>query len=329
METYTTYIGKSSGPGFSRSGEAQEAVLRTLCYFDLFQYPLTRKEVQHFLPEHFDPDHTRLALDELVCRQQIFLFDGFYSLANDPARVQRRRDGNERAVRLLEKARRIGRFLHQFPFVEAIAVSGSLSKNFADPDADIDFFIITKANRLWTARTLMHLYKKFTFITGRQHYHCMNYYIDEEAFLLQEQNIFTAVEIKTLLPVCGEEATQAFFSANKWADDWLPCCDYRLQRSKDPKRSWLKRLGEWMLRGSMGQRLESFFFRTSTRRWKRKQEQGLRNNKGLRMGLVSHPHYAKSDPGDFQQKILSLYAERVKALLQKNEEQPVIVSSAK
>lgn len=329
METYTAYFRKTSGQVSSQARPAEEAVLRTLCYFDLFQYPLTRKEIQSFLPLSLSPEQTGLVLDELVCRQQIFLYDGFYSLVNDPARMQRRRDGNERAVQLLEKARRIGRFLHQFPFVEAVAVSGSLSKNFADPDADIDFFIITKANRLWTARTLMHLYKKFTFLTGRQHYHCMNYYIDEEAYRLEEQNIFTAVEIKTLLPVCGKKATQAFFSANKWADEWLPCCDYRLQWSRDPRRTWLKRFGEWMFNGAVGRRLEAFLFRTSARRWKRKEQQGLRNNKGLRMGLVSHPHYAKSNPGDFQQRILSLYAERLAALLQKNEEQPVIVSSAK
>ena len=31
----------------------------------------------------------------------------------------------------------------------------------------------------------------------------MNYYIDEEALQISDKNIYTAVEVVTLVPVCG------------------------------------------------------------------------------------------------------------------------------
>ncbi len=118
--------------------------------------------------------------------------------------VKRRQQGNLRAEQLLPKAMKIGRFLSVFPYVRGIGISGSLSKMYAHEKADFDFFIITKANRLWIARTFMHLFKKLTFLTGKQHYYCMNYYLDEKALKLRDQNIYTAVEAITLIPVSGK-----------------------------------------------------------------------------------------------------------------------------
>ncbi|MEQ1678123.1 MAG: hypothetical protein ABL876_15555, partial [Chitinophagaceae bacterium] len=202
-----------AGPGATNSSPAgaEEAVLKTLAYFDIFHYPLTQTEIHTFLPATVSPARVEQALARLLEQQTIFQHDGFFSLHNNPLLVHRRMKGNEKAVELLAKGQQIGRFLYQFPFVKAVGISGSLSKNFAGQKADIDFFIITSANRLWIARTLMHLYKKLTFLTGRQHLHCMNYYVDEQAFVLEERNVFTATELKTVLPVSGDKDMQSFF----------------------------------------------------------------------------------------------------------------------
>src|SRR4030095_7313073 len=177
----------------------ETGILRIMAYFDIFQYPLTKKEITQFLPELFSDAKLDLILQSMVLNKTVFLHSDFYSLHDNPLLACRRKEGNLRAKNLIPKGYSIGKFLYRFPFVRAIAISGSLSKNFADENADIDFFIITKANRLWIARTIMHLFKKLTFITGHQHYFCMNYYIDEEAWLIQDKNIFTAIEIGTLL----------------------------------------------------------------------------------------------------------------------------------
>ena len=296
---------------------AEEAVLKILAYFDIFHYPLTASEVQTFLEIELPAAILDSTLAILVEKKIIFQQEEFYSLQNNPLLVYRRRQGNERAITLLKKANRIGRFLYQFPFIKAVGISGSLSKNFAPDKADIDFFIVTSTNRVWIARTLMHIYKKFTFITGRQHYHCMNYYMDEQAFKLQEENIFTAIELKTLLPVCGTTVLQDFWTANEWANAWLPACTCRSQAQADPGRSWIKGLGEWILSGKLFNKLDDYLLGITTRRWKRKEQKGVTNDKGLIMGLITDKHFTKSNAGDFQGKVLSHYQSKAEAVLQK------------
>lgn len=300
---------------FDKNVAGKESVLKTLAYFDLFRYPLTGEEIAKFMNRQASIHHVEQWLSELVNEGTVFLHHGFYSLQDNPLIVHRRNEGQQRAGELLKKALKIGRFLYQFPFVRGVAVSGSLSKNFADEKADVDLFIITKADRMWLARTFMHFYKKFTFLTGRQHYYCMNYYIDEEAFLLQDKNIYTAIELKTLLPVSGETAMQDFFLANKWADEWLPSCEYRSQQQKDPPKNIFKRLAEWILDNKAGNALDKWLFKITTRRWKNKNKKGKKNNKGMTMELITDRHFAKSDPGNFQAKVLQQYEQKLTTLL--------------
>jgi hypothetical protein len=142
----------------------------------------------------------------------------------------------------------------------------------------------------------------------------MNYYIDEKALLLEEQNIFTAIEIKTLLPVSGEQTIKLFFGTNKWAGEWLPACAYRRQDKSDPPVSLFKKFQEWILNGKIGDRLENYFFRLTQNRWKRKAEKGMRNKKGQTMDLITGKHFARSNPGDFQEKVLALYEQKLSGL---------------
>ncbi|MCX6319078.1 MAG: hypothetical protein NTW29_17505 [Bacteroidetes bacterium] len=293
---------------------AMTAVLHVLAYFDIFRYPLTSAEIKQFAGMDIAEPVLADTLQTLTREGKIFRLLDCYSLQDNPLLVYQRRQGNERAKQLLQKAIRIGRFLYRFPFVSAVGISGSLSKNVADVNADIDFFIITRSNRLWTARTLMHLFKKLTFLTGHQHYYCMNYYVDEQALSLPDRNIFTAIEIKTLLPVSGEKSMQAFFMANQWANDWLPKCNWRPQTHPDKGSALLKRTLEWILGGKAGNKLNHFLWKITDRRWKKKEARKQHNKKGLPMGLVTGLHFAKSNAGDFQGKVLACYEQKVQML---------------
>lgn len=298
----------------------QESILKTLVYFDIFHYPLTREEILRFLDKEVSPAALEEWLQHLIGRGLVFRFSDFYSIQNNPLLAHRRREGNLRAERLLEKAHRIGNFLYKFPYVRAIGVSGSLSKNFADERSDIDFFIITQTNRLWIARTLMHLFKKLTFLTGRQHMYCMNYYIDEQALALDDKNIFTAIELKTVLPVSGEKSMHAFFAANPWAQQWLPACPYRMQQTTETSSSSVKTFGEWLLNNRFGNFLDNYFYRLTTRRWKQKESKGKRNDKGQVMTLITGKHFSRTNPGAFQEKVLTLYEKKLEMLGIKNYE---------
>src|SRR6476660_6597093 len=291
--------------------KAELAILKTLAYFDIFDYPLSEKDIKNFLGCYVSDEIFASALLQLLLDKIIFRVDQFYSLQNNRHRAEERKQGNLRAQSLIAKATRIGAFLYKFPYVRAVAVSGSLSKNYADKKADIDFFIITKANRLWIARTILHLFKKFTFLVGKQNFFCMNYFVDEEALVIPEKNIYTAVEIVTLLPIAGTFTLNKFFDKNQWTKKWLPCYEYRRNLKIAGKGPGFKKFVEWFFNGKTGQKLDSFLYKWTTRRWQKKEQQGRKNSKGRVMNLVTGKHFSKSNPETFQEKILTRYDDKI------------------
>lgn len=305
---------RMSSESLGLQNDEQTRILKVLAYFDIFQYPLSQNEIKQFLGNTSPEGGLDKVLQQMLTSQTIFFHNGFYSLHNNPLLSHKRVEGNQRAEKLLTKADKIGRFLFLFPFVRAIGISGSLSKNFADENADIDFFIITKANRLWIARTIMHLFKKLTFITGHQHFFCMNYYIDEEALLIEDQNIFTAIEVTTLVPVCGRETLDDFFTVNNWSCHFFPPGKKKYLQNDKPVRPFIKRFSEWILDHKLGDHLDKWLLKITTQRWQKKSLKDKRNKNGLRMELITGKHFARSNAGAFQEKVLALYEQKLTGL---------------
>ncbi len=300
--------------------EIKQNILATLAYFDLFNYPLTRTEIYLFLGKKYGYEFFDDGLRCLVINGIIYQFDGFYSLKNDDYLVARRVEGNERATEMIKIAKKVGAFLIRFPYVRGIAISGSLSKNFADKNADIDLFIITAKNRLWIARSIMHFFKKLSFLVNKQHYFCMNYYIDEQALEIKEKNIYTAIEIGTLIPMHGDMAFEKFYAANFWTRNFLPNKTMRLACAKPLKRSFFKSLFEWMLNNRIGNALDNRLMKVTDKRWSKKTILKKLNSHGALLSMSTGKHFAKPDPVGFQTKLLARYDNKLSALLQENED---------
>ena len=298
-------------PILTGSESQRSSVLNTLAYFDIFNYPLKKEEILQYSEIYLNKKDLEEVISSMLAEKLIYCHYDLYMLQNNPLLSHRRLQGNARAEFLLPKAIKIARFLQRFPFVEGVGISGSLSKNFAEQKADFDFFIITTANRLWLARTFMHIFKKFTFLAGKQHQFCMNYYVDQDALLITNQNIFTAIELKTLLPVSGTRAFETLFETNTWSDHYLPQCDFRPIPTTVKSKGAFKRFLEWSFDNSFGEKLDNLFWKLTSKRWKRKQEDGARNEKGQTMGLITGKHFARSNPGAFQEKVLNLYKKKI------------------
>jgi predicted nucleotidyltransferase len=299
--------------------DIKKNILATLAYFDLFNYPLTIDEVFLYLPAKYDQGDFQYTLRSLVIDRLVHKFGKFYTLKNDYFLIERRERGNLKAAELIAIAKRVSNLLIRFPYVRGIAISGSLSKNFADDDSDIDLFIITAKNRLWIARTLMHCFKKLTFLVKKQHYFCMNYYIDEQELQIREKNIYTAIEIATLMPLHGDTVFEQFYNANAWTRDYLPNKCMRLSTAKPLKRSLFKIFTEMLFNNWVGNSIDNFFMNLTSGRWLKKEQQKKRNMRGIILGLDCGKHYAKPDPKNFQCKLIEKYANKVTQLLERSE----------
>jgi predicted nucleotidyltransferase len=301
---------------------ACRSILKVIAYFDVFNYPLKKEEIISFLDAPYTKDQIKEAMFFLLEKEIIFRFDEFFSLQNNYRWIQRRIEGNERAKNQLRTAQKIAAFLFRFPYVRSVAVSGSLSKQFADEKSDIDFFIITAPDRLWIARTFMHFFKKLTFLAGRQHWFCMNYYIDEEGFEIREKNIYTATEIVTALPLRGHDVFQKFLDNNSWIEKYFP--HNKIDKNREQKRqiTLLKPLAELLLNNKIGNWLDKTLMKITIKRWRKKTEQKKRNNNGVLLGMHAGKHFSKPLPGQMQEKVLVRFNLKMEQLMMELQAMP-------
>ncbi|KAA2239019.1 hypothetical protein F0L74_22670 [Chitinophaga agrisoli] len=296
----------------------KDNILATLAYFDMFDYPLTFDEIYAFLENSCEPATFRAALEALTEQQLVFHIQDYYSLKNNTDIAARRSKGNRKALELLHKAERVGAWLIRFPYVRGIGVSGSLSKNFADENSDIDLFIITQRNRLWIARSIMHCFKKLTFLVNKQHYYCMNYYVDEAQLQIVEKNIYTAIEVVTLIPLQGRDAFTAFYNANDWAHHYLPNKDMDAATVAPLQKHSSKSLVEKILNNGLGNWMENVLMKITAKRWHKKTLLQKLNLRGTVMSMSASAHVAKPDPGAFQEKLIERYERKVFSLLEQS-----------
>lgn len=291
-------------------GEVHSAILRTLMYFDLFDYPLTPDEIIRFAPIPLSSlrivEETLQALED---DRMVFRFGEFRSLLNDYAHIERRKHGNRSALEIWDKAVKRSKFIQQFPFVRSVNISGSLSKNYFDAGADFDFFIITAPGRLWLCRTLLTLYKKICLLNSRK-YFCINYFIDTNALEIPDKNIFAATEIITLKNMTGVQVYNQFMEYNKWIREFFP--NYLPVNQLSPageKQNKIKSIVEHLLHNAVGNRLDTWCRRVIVHFWKRKYKAmapaEFENN------FRSRKHVSKHHPHGFQLKVLEGYKRRI------------------
>lgn len=203
----------------------EAAVLRALAYHQVFGHPLAASEVWDALDS---PGIARAAvaaaLDVLVDRGIVETRPGLdrYWIAGMDAGIDlpaRRAVANQRAADHLPQAEAIGRGLMRFPFIDAVAISGSLSKGVLAETGDYDFFVVTRTGRLWIARSLLMIYARR--LPSRE-WLCTNYVVDRSALVFTRQDPFTATELATLIPVSGHRILADMRRANGWAADHRP-----------------------------------------------------------------------------------------------------------
>ncbi len=293
---------------FHNEQETMHYTLYTLQYYACFRHPITPAEIVGSSPVRLTLNEVNEALQQLQHECKVYTCNGYYStLPQIDEIVARRVKGNQLAEQLLPKAAAAGRFIAGFPFVRFVGISGSLSKGYAEKGVtDYDFFIITAANRLWICRTILHLFKKTTFLLGMQGRFCMNYFIDSERLRIEEENFYTAIEISSLVPVYGQEVYDSFTSANKWRHNHLPngYKPYFATGKVNNGMPWFKKLAEAVLGVFMPGKMNTFFMRLTDKWWRRKWARKNYPADQYELAFKTTLHHSKNHPANYQKKIL-------------------------
>lgn len=229
---------------------AENAVLLTVAYADIFDAPISAEALHRFL---IGRPMSQTDIAETVARCQLEQDATTYALPNRQhlfALADRRQT---QAARMWPKARRYGGLLGQLPFVRMVAVTGSLAVDNPTRAADIDYFVVTAPDRLWLARLFILIVGRLARRDGIEI--CPNYIITERQMVLADRGLYEARELVQMVPLSGHDVYRTLMAANEWLVDFLPNAR-TIPIGMDVPRSPWQRAAESVLRGRIGDWLE-------------------------------------------------------------------------
>jgi hypothetical protein len=200
----------------------RRALLRTVAYADIFDYPLDRDQIHRYLIGH---EASRASIEEMIDRDdtlrgRVQCTDGLFHLRGRGGIVATRRRRAETSARLWTIARRWVMAIAWLPLVRSVAITGALAMDNAEPDSDIDLFILTQPGRLWLCRLLVLVLVRVARLRGVRL--CPNFLLSTDRLVLGERNLFTAHEIAQTISVTSSAWSDEFREANRWTAAFLP-----------------------------------------------------------------------------------------------------------
>ncbi len=196
--------------------------METVAYADVFDYPLTLTEVHRYLTGlRAGREAVEAALADTGSAGRHVTRVGDHVVLNGRHDLIERRAHRTRvARRLWPRAERYGAIIARLPFVRLVAVSGALAVDNVEPEADIDYLIVTVPERLWLCRAMTIAIVRAAGRFGDRL--CPNYFLSERALALNDRNLFTARELAQLVPLAGFQTYRLLRRLNAWTAAYLP-----------------------------------------------------------------------------------------------------------
>ncbi len=225
----------------SHPTDLELSIFRTICWFSLFEFPMTHFEIWKWLLKPtrpydlFEINHSLTQSEWLASRLQVV--DGFYGLKTHPAHdscVAERHVRFLDGVRKYRKLRFACHFFQLLPAVRAVAAANTLSWWHTTEKSDIDLYIVTTPKKIWSSR----LFLVFPFLLAghrpqpqelpRRDPFCFSFFATTDALQLETlkwnaEDYYLAYWVKSLVPMLDRQSVFAEISAlNRWADILLP-----------------------------------------------------------------------------------------------------------
>lgn len=214
----------------------QSAILTTLSYSALFSHPLTAREVFHWLPilasqRDVDLQLSRLLGEKKIKRESLFYFTpekiGFATI-----RRQREKISQKKQPIALATAKK----LSFIPWIQTVAVTGSLAMNNCIDNADVDLMIICLPNTLWFTRFFVWFLlfpnrrsPRTRVISQVKNKICDNVYLESNNLGFDppladiKHSFYLAHEILQAKPIVDRHQTfKRLISQNQWLENVLP-----------------------------------------------------------------------------------------------------------
>jgi hypothetical protein len=287
----------------------QLEIIKAVLYFEIFDYPLKAVELYEnaavtMSEGEFETELNKLTALDILHRSGDFIL----SRHAKEASVAKRLKGNKGAEAIMPTAYQYSKKIASFPFVEAVCLSGGLSKNYYDEKGDIDFFIITKPGKLWICRTLLII--RFKLLPKqKKKYWCVNYFMSSDNLVIPEKNVFTGTELAYLIPTVNYPVYKKILEKNPWYKKGFP--NKAILPSTnciDTPEPLVKKITEKVLSGRPGKWTDNFLLKITLKHWRKKYPE--MNSEDFELQFRSRKDVCKRHTNGFQNIVLNKWEQK-------------------
>ena len=225
-----------------------QAIVKTLIYSDIFDFPLTKQEIWKYLISKKKISQKDFL--KLLKNKKTLSKNNFYFLRGREKIIKKRKDREQIGFTKIEKAKKIINLISIIPSIHLVGITGSLALLNSEKKEDIDIFLISSRGAVWITRFLaviiLKLSGNYRSRTERnvEDKICLNMIIGEDCLNInnKRQDLYTAHEIIQLLPIFERNNTyKQFLNNNLWIKRFMPNCmnkeNIKINRKKEIK--WL------------------------------------------------------------------------------------------
>lgn len=207
----------------------QQSLVDAVLYADIFNFALSKIEILKYATGKCTKQDLNYFLKSPP--QFIYIKNGFICLKGKNDLISHRVEKTKISKLKLEKAKKVAALLSIIPSIKFIGLSGAVAVGNSDIDDDIDLFIITESNMIWTTRFITTFFlqllgkKRSKNKKNSEDKICLNMFIANNSlsFKKDRQDLYTAHEIVQLVPLLDKDNTYTnFIDQNKWVSKFLP-----------------------------------------------------------------------------------------------------------
>ncbi len=238
-----TGLSRRSVPSDLESGFREaRAVVDTIAYGAVFEYPMTLSEIHRSLMgvSLSRSEVSRLLRHHPLIRESVEAELPYHFLKGRRSSIEARRKAALLTRDLLAREELAIDLVRRTPFVRMVAFSGATAHENSR-DGDVDLFVVTAGERTWSVAFLLFITMK---LLGRRRTICLNYFLSEDRLALSERDAFTASQIVSLKPLSGSGVFYRLVRANEWGASFFPNF-WERYRSLVPSRAQEPRSGSF------------------------------------------------------------------------------------
>jgi len=243
----------------------EKAVLATLKYFKIFDYPTSFEEIYFYLQKKTSKIRLQQVLVSLIKKKYLIYNEsqakytvGEYSIkqkSKSKSQISKMLIRQSISKNKIKKIQLYIKLLSFFPQIRLIGLSGSLAMLNAKKSDDIDLFIITDFQRLWTGRFACLLIAQLLGIRRSRLSNqakdkvCLNLFFDNNNLVIskKKQTVYVAHEVLQMKPLVNKELIhERFLKANSWVYTVFPNYPKIKTKKYNAKRDKHSFLGDYV-----------------------------------------------------------------------------------